>query len=71
MADVSKKEVVEQTFKKITETFQHIDIVVNCAGVVCEESLEHTMNVNLVIIARSSSVVGSNSFFTGLTDWPD
>lgn len=56
LTDIAKQEVVEKTFKKIIENFQHVDVVVNCAGVVCEQSLERTMNVNLVITAFSSSL---------------
>lgn len=48
LTDVTERDVVEQTFKTILERFKQIDIVVNCAGVFCEQNLELTINVNLV-----------------------
>lgn len=48
LTDITKRDIVEQAFKTILERFHQIDIVINCAGIFCEESIERTINVNLV-----------------------
>lgn len=48
LTDVTKRNDVEQTFKNILERFHQIDIVVNCAGVACEQDVDRTININLV-----------------------
>lgn len=56
LTDITKRDVVEQTFKRILERFQQIDIVVNCAGVACEKDLERTININLVSTTRRQAL---------------
>lgn len=46
--DVSKKDQVIGAFDQIIREFDHIDIVVGNAGVLCETDYERTINVNLV-----------------------
>lgn len=55
--DIAKKNDVEDVFKTILKRFQRIDIVVNAAGVWCEQDLERTMNVNLVVFGNHINLV--------------
>lgn len=46
--DISKKDVIERTFKEVFDRFRRIDIVVNSAGILRESDIELTINTNLV-----------------------
>lgn len=48
LTDVTKRDDVERTFEAILERVHQVDIVVNCAGVVGENDVERTININLV-----------------------
>lgn len=46
--DITKREIIDKTFKEIMEKFNRIDIVVNSAGILKETDVEATINTNLV-----------------------
>lgn len=63
LTDITKRDDVELTFKRILERFQRIDIVVNCAGLVREMDLNRTMNVNLVRAKKNKENTAGNFSF--------
>lgn len=52
--DISKKDVIEHTFKEVFDRFRRIDIVINSAGILRESDIESTVNTNLVIPSEQS-----------------
>lgn len=48
VTDITKKEIIERTFKVILERFKRIDIVVNSAGILRESEMDTVINTNLV-----------------------
>lgn len=48
VTDITKRDVLEQTFKTVLEKFQQIDVVVNSAGILREKDLELVVATNLV-----------------------
>lgn len=46
--DITKRETIDKTFKDIISKFNHIDIVVNSAGILKETDVEATINTNLI-----------------------
>jgi NADP-dependent 3-hydroxy acid dehydrogenase YdfG len=50
--DITKKEKIAELFKKYHEKFGYIDILVNSAGIVREDNIELTYQVNVVGIWR-------------------
>lgn len=48
--DITKKDIIDRTFKDVFDRFRRIDIVVNSAGILCESDIELTLNTNLVML---------------------
>ncbi|XP_029156460.1 15-hydroxyprostaglandin dehydrogenase [NAD(+)]-like [Nylanderia fulva] len=55
--DVSKAEDLEKAFKKVIDTFETLDIVINNAGILNEHKWEQTINVNITGLIRNSFLV--------------
>jgi NAD(P)-dependent dehydrogenase (short-subunit alcohol dehydrogenase family) len=49
-ADIGRKETVKMIFKKYFDEFGSIDLVVNSAGIINEQNVELTFQVNVVSI---------------------
>lgn len=48
VTDVTKRDVIENTFKTILNEFKQIDVVVNAAGILREKQIELVIATNLV-----------------------
>lgn len=59
VTDISKRDIIERTYKVIIERFKHIDIVVNCAGLLKESDIDLVINTNLVSSLRSQLLIVS------------
>ncbi|KAB0796765.1 hypothetical protein PPYR_10826 [Photinus pyralis] len=46
-ADVREKESLEEAFNFAVQSFQHLDIVINAAGILTERKIENTIATNL------------------------
>lgn len=52
VTDITKKDIIERTFKVVLERFKRIDIVVNSAGILRESEMDLVINTNLVFISK-------------------
>ncbi|XP_029156546.1 15-hydroxyprostaglandin dehydrogenase [NAD(+)]-like [Nylanderia fulva] len=52
--DVSKAKDLEKAFKKVIDTFEILDIVINNAAIMNEHKWEQTINVNITGLIRNS-----------------
>jgi len=56
IADITKRDSIDKTFKEIIATFKQIDIVVNSAGILKEKDVEATINTNLIGLIHTTLV---------------
>lgn len=54
ICDVSKREELEECFKKVVDTFEALDIVVNIAGIMDDAEWEHMVDINYKGIVHST-----------------
>ncbi|XP_018060344.1 PREDICTED: 15-hydroxyprostaglandin dehydrogenase [NAD(+)]-like [Atta colombica] len=52
--DVTKPDDLEKTFKKIVDTFEGLDILINNAGMLNDKYLEETIDLNVKALIRGS-----------------
>ncbi|XP_011062501.1 PREDICTED: 15-hydroxyprostaglandin dehydrogenase [NAD(+)]-like [Acromyrmex echinatior] len=52
--DVTKIDDLEKTFKKIVDTFEGLDILINNAGMLNDKCLEETIDLNVKALIRGS-----------------
>ncbi|KYN09728.1 15-hydroxyprostaglandin dehydrogenase [NAD+] [Trachymyrmex cornetzi] len=52
--DVTKTDDLEKTFKKIVDTFEGLDILINNAGMLNDKYLEKTIDLNVKALIRGS-----------------